>query len=143
MSDLFHSRVRPFSISNQLSAAELVERMAGTAFQARNLAQAAHIWDGMLRDDVTIFLGLAGAMVPAGMRPVITYLIENRLIDCLVSTGANLFHDLYECLGKRHWQGSPEATTWSWGGAASTASTTSWRPRRTSPSARSSSSTSR
>ena len=41
------------------------------------------------------------------MRPVLTYLIENRLIDCLVSTGANLFHDLYECLGHRHWQGRP------------------------------------
>ena len=109
MSDLFHSRVRPFSITNQLSAAEMVERMAGTAFQARNVAQAVQIWDRMLRDEVTIFLGLAGAMVPAGMRPVITYLIENRLDDCLVSTGANLFHDVYETLGKPHWQGSPES----------------------------------
>ena len=108
MSDLFHSRVRPFSITNQLSAAEMVERMAGTAFQARYLAQAVHIWDRMLRDEVTIFFGLAGAMVPAGMRPVITYLIEHRLIDCLVSTGANLFHDVYETLGKPHWQGSAE-----------------------------------
>jgi deoxyhypusine synthase len=108
VNDLFHSRVRPFSITNQLSASEMVERMAGTAFQARNLAQAVHIWDRMLRDEVTIFFGLAGAMVPAGMRPVITYLIENRLIDCLVSTGANLFHDVYETLGKPHWQGSPE-----------------------------------
>jgi len=107
--DLFHSRVRPFSITNQLSAAEMVDRMAGTAFQARNLAQAVQIWDRMLRDDVTIFFGLAGAMVPAGMRPVIVYLIENRLIDCLVSTGANLIHDVYETLGKPHWQGSPES----------------------------------
>ena len=108
MSDLFHSRVRPFSITNQSSAAQIVERMAGTAFQARNLAQAAQAWDRMLRDEVTIFFGLAGALVPAGMRPVIVYLIENRLIDCLVSTGANLFHDVYETLGKPHWQGSPE-----------------------------------
>ena len=108
MSDLFHSRVRPFSIANQLSASEVVERMAGTAFQARNLGLAVDIWDRMLRDQVTIFLGLAGAMVPAGMRPVFVYLIENRLIDCLVSTGANLFHDVYETLGKLHWQGSPE-----------------------------------
>jgi deoxyhypusine synthase len=108
VSDIFHSRVRPFSITNQLSAAEMVERMAGTAFQARYLAQAVRIWDRMLRDEVIIFFGLAGAMVPAGMRPVIVYLIENRLIDCLVSTGANLFHDVYETLGKPHWQGSPD-----------------------------------
>jgi deoxyhypusine synthase len=108
VSNLFHSRVRPFSISNQLSAAQIVERMAGTAFQARYLAQAVQVWDRMLRDEVTIFFGLAGAMVPAGMRSVVVYLIENRLIDCLVSTGANLFHDVYETLGKPHWQGSAE-----------------------------------
>src|SRR4030042_3970846 len=107
MDDPFPVSVTPFAVSERASAAELVERMAGTAFQARNLGQAAHIWDAMLRDEVTIFLGLAGAMVPGGMRPVITYLIENRLIDCLVSTGANLFHDLYESLGHRHWQGRP------------------------------------
>jgi len=80
--------------------------MGGTSFQARNLARGREIWSQMLRDEVTIFLGLAGAMVPAGMRQVIVYLIENRLIDCLVSTGANLFHDLHESLGRSHWKGS-------------------------------------
>jgi deoxyhypusine synthase len=92
-----------------MTAGELLKRMGGTAFQARNLAQAAHIWSRMLEDDVVIMLGLAGAMVPAGMRKVIVYMLENRLIDCLVSTGANLFHDVYETLGKPHYQGSPES----------------------------------
>ena len=58
----------------------------------------------MLRDEATVFMGLAGAMVPAGMRPLIVYLIENRLIDVLVSTGANLYHDVYETLGHPHFQ---------------------------------------
>jgi deoxyhypusine synthase len=83
----------------------MVERMAGTSFQARNLARGVEIWSQMLTGERTIFLGLAGAMVPAGMRQIIVYLIENRLIDCLVSTGANLFHDLHESLGRSHWQG--------------------------------------
>ena len=59
----------------------------------------------MLRDEATIFFGLAGAMVPAGMRPLAVYLIENRLIDVIVSTGANLYHDVYETLGFEHAQG--------------------------------------
>ena len=66
MDDPFPVSVTPFPVSERVSAAELVERMAGTAFQARNLAQAAHIWDAMLREEVTIFLGLAGAWCPAG-----------------------------------------------------------------------------
>jgi deoxyhypusine synthase len=40
------------------------------------------------------------------MRKIIVHLIKSRYIDCLVSTGANLFHDIHETLGRRHWQGS-------------------------------------
>jgi len=63
----------------------------------------------MLEDKVTIFFGLAGAMIPSGMRNVLVYLIENRYIDCIVSTGANLFHDLHETLGRFHYQGDVAA----------------------------------
>ncbi|MDO8615157.1 MAG: deoxyhypusine synthase family protein [Dehalococcoidia bacterium] len=100
--------IHPFPIGEQTTTAETVGRMADTAFQARNLGQAARIWDAALRDEATIFFGLAGAMVPAGMRPVIVYLIENRLIDVIVSTGANLYHDVYESLGFSHAAGDPE-----------------------------------
>ncbi len=105
----FHAPVTPFRISRGCSIPELVARMGGTSFQARNLARGVEIWSQMLEGEVTIFLGLAGAMVPAGMRQVMAYLIENRLIDCLVSTAANLFHDLHESLGRSHWQGSTSA----------------------------------
>ena len=109
MDEHLHTPVVPFSISQSCTVSELVAKMAGTSFQARNLAHGAEIWSQMLRDEVTIFFGLAGAMIPAGMRKVMVYLIENRLIDCLVSTGANLFHDLHETLGRFHYQGNPRA----------------------------------
>lgn len=99
--------VIPVKIDENSTVADILTAMGSTAFQARNLATAVDVWGNMLRGKVTIFLGLAGAMVPAGMRKVITYLIENRLIDCLVSTGANLFHDMHESLGKYHFQGNP------------------------------------
>jgi deoxyhypusine synthase len=41
------------------------------------------------------------------MRRLLVYLIKNRLIDCLVSTGATFFHDLHESLGRLHFQCSP------------------------------------
>jgi len=101
-------RLRPFTVSDKASAADVVQRMGETAFQARNVGVAAEVWEAMLRDEATVFFGLAGAMVPAGMRPLIVYLIENRLIDVIVSTGANLYHDVYESLGFEHAQGDPE-----------------------------------
>lgn len=97
--------VQPIKVKAHQEISALLQDMGKTAFQGKNLALALQIWAEMLQERVTIFLGLAGALIPAGMRQVIVYLIQNRFIDCLVSTGANLFHDLHESLGKRHWQG--------------------------------------
>lgn len=86
--------------------ADLVEDMSKMGFQGGQLGSSLKIWKRMMEEDVTIFLGLAGAMVPAGLGEFIAYLIRERRIDCLVSTGANLFHDLCEGLGIVHYQGS-------------------------------------
>ncbi len=55
-----------------------------------------------------IFFGLSGAMIPGGMRKVIRDMIEMRLIDVIVSTGANIFHDIFESFGYRHYVGFEE-----------------------------------
>lgn len=99
---------QPLSIDRRKNVAALLEKMQGISFQGRNLATAFQIWKRMLNKRVMIMMGMAGAMVPAGMRRLIVYLIKNRLIDCLVSTGANFFHDLHETLGRFHYQSSPQ-----------------------------------
>jgi deoxyhypusine synthase len=61
----------------------------------------------MLRDKkCTVFLGLAGAVVPAGMRTLLADMIRGHLIDVLVTTGANMVHDTVEALGGHHYKGS-------------------------------------
>src|SRR5258708_30384206 len=50
---------------------------------------------------------MAGALSAGGLRMIVAYLIANRYIDCLVSTGANLYHDLHETRGRHHYLGSP------------------------------------
>jgi deoxyhypusine synthase len=101
--------VTTYKINDKTTACEVLDMMYGTSFQARSLGKAFKIWQNALRDETVIFFGLAGAMVPAGLRDVIVYLIKNRLIDVLVSTGANLFHDLFEILGGVHYKCSPDA----------------------------------
>ncbi len=99
--------VEPFAIQPDLSADEVLARMERISFQGRNLATARRIWEKMLGDDCTIFLGMAGALTAGGLRLIVAHLIAGRYIDCLVSTGANLYHDLHETRGRRHYQGSP------------------------------------
>jgi len=99
--------VEPYRIEKGLGADDVLARMERISFQGRNLAAAGRIWHRMLGADVTIFLGTAGALAAGGLRLVIAHLIEHRYVDCLVSTGANLYHDLHETRGRRHFLGSP------------------------------------
>jgi len=97
----------PLEVWPECSVSELAEGMLGTGFQGRKLAETIEVWARMLRKrDIVIWLGLAGALIPAGMRRVISYLIKRRMIDVLVSTGANLYHDAYEAKGKKHYVGT-------------------------------------
>jgi deoxyhypusine synthase len=99
--------VEPFLVLPDAAAGDLLARMERISFQGRNLAIARRIWEKMLGDDCTIFLGMAGALSAGGLRMVVAYLLANRYIDCLVSTGANLYHDLHETRGRHHYIGSP------------------------------------
>src|ERR1700730_14209812 len=101
--------IEPFTVEAGLTADEILTRMERISFQGRNLAIAQRVWHKMLEDDVTIFLGMAGALSAGGLRLVVAHLIANRYVDCLVSTGANLYHDLHETRGQSHYIGSPQA----------------------------------
>ena len=101
--------IEPFAVEEGLTAEALLARMERISFQGRNLATAHRVWQKMLEDDVTIFLGMAGALSAGGLRLIVAHLILNRYVDCLVSTGANLYHDLHETRGQHHYVGSPHA----------------------------------
>src|SRR6266446_6655801 len=101
--------IEPFVVEAGLTADQIVTRMERISFQGRNLATAHRVWQKMLEDDVTIFLGMAGALSAGGLRLIVAHLIQHRYIDCLVSTGANLYHDLHESRGQHHYLGSPHA----------------------------------
>src|SRR6478672_3609575 len=101
--------IEPFVVEPGLTADELLSRMERISFQGRNLAIAHRVWQKMLADDVTIFFGVAGALSAGGLRMVIAHLISTRKVDCLVSTGANLYHDLHETRGRHHYIGSAHA----------------------------------
>ncbi len=98
--------VRPIDVKKAESLVDLVRAFEHTSFQSRNVFKCFEIFRQMLADPrCIIFLGLSGAMIPGGMRRVIRDMIELKLIDVIVSTGANIFHDLFESLGYQHYVG--------------------------------------
>jgi deoxyhypusine synthase len=105
--NLLREPTRPIEIAPGMTCSELLERLEGCSFQGRQLARAARVWSEALDEDILVWLGLAGAMVPAGMRRLVCTLMEEGLVDVIVSTGANLYHDYFETIGHVHHIGSP------------------------------------
>lgn len=105
---LLATEVRHFDMS-EFNFIHLIEGMKDTAFQARNLARAAQIYHAMLEDkNCGIILCLAGSLVSAGLKKIIIDMINNNMVDAIVSTGANIVdQDFFEGLGFKHYQGSP------------------------------------
>ena len=60
--------IEPFAVEPEMTADQVLARMERISFQGRNLATAYRIWQRMLQDDVTIFLGMAGALSAGGLR---------------------------------------------------------------------------
>ena len=74
---------------------------------AGRLGKAAKIVKEMFNDkNYTVFLTLAGALVPGGLRKIISKLIAEKHVHVLVSTGANMVHDMVEALNFKHFIGS-------------------------------------
>jgi len=80
------------------------------AFNAARIGEACRIFtDKMLlpEHDTTIALTMAGALTPAGLGGCVVELMNRGLVDFIVSTGANLYHDLHYALNFTLHRGSP------------------------------------
>jgi deoxyhypusine synthase len=102
--------MRPVQVDRDRSVAGLLEKMEGAGLGARQLAEAHRIWLDMLGDNTTVIVAASGALIPAGMRRLLAYVIKNRFVDVLVCSGPMLFHDLHETLGRHHYQAHPSMT---------------------------------
>jgi len=101
-------RLLPGSVRNGIGAADLID----TAFKAYNggrLAEACRLYTNkMLAEDGTVGMSLTGALTPAGLgKSCLIPLIEAGFVDWIISTGANLYHDLHFGLGMELFAGSP------------------------------------
>lgn len=99
--------ITQLQINDNMTVGQLVEQFSSMSIQARNLGTAAHIWENMLKDPErpTIFLGLTGPLIAAGLRNVITGLIRNHMVDVIVSTGAIVYQDFLYAIGGQHYRG--------------------------------------
>lgn len=101
-------KIAPAALRPGMGVRELVDN-AFLAYNGARLREACRLYvEKMLEPDVTIGMALSGALTPAGLgRSCIIPLIKSGMVDWIVSTGANLYHDTHFALGKELHASSP------------------------------------
>ena len=93
---------------SSFDARPIIDSMSKMSFVSRETANAAKIYNNMLKDkNCTIFLTLAGSTSAAGCMKLYADLVKNNMVDAIVATGASIIDmDFFEALGFKHYQGS-------------------------------------
>lgn len=95
--DYLQKKIIPFDVKSIKNVEDCLVKLQNCGFQGRNLGIALEILYKMTSNsEILTVLTLSGAMVPAGMGEIICTLIEYKLIDVIISTGANIIHDLVD-----------------------------------------------
>ena len=102
-------RIAPRRIDGSESAADLIDHTF-LAYNAARLREACQLFtQKMLAKDVTVGMTLTGALTPAGLgMAAIIPLLESGMVDWIISTGANLYHDAHFGLGLAMHRGNPQ-----------------------------------
>jgi deoxyhypusine synthase len=99
-------RVLPTPISKDTDIASVIDNM--DAYNGGRLRAACQLMrDKYSQEDVTVGLSIAGALTPAGLGPsTIIPLMNHGFVDWMVSTGANMYHDMHFALNMPLFRGS-------------------------------------
>ncbi len=108
MSRLPSNKISPVPITAEISVVDLIDNY----FTAYNSARLREICQLLSREvfqaSVTVGVSLSGAMTPAGFGvSALAPLIRHGAIDWMISTGANLYHDMHYGLGFELYKGNP------------------------------------
>ena len=103
-------KIAPPPLHAGMSVRELVDS-SFLAYNSARLREACRLFvEKMLEPNVTVGLSVSGALTPAGIgQSCLIPLIKSGMVDWIISTGANLYHDSHFPLGKALHMGNPFA----------------------------------
>lgn len=87
--------IKPLHFKQNMNSADIIENYEKSCFEARNVASGARLFEVMINDNDTIWLGIAGAVIVGGLGGYVIDLMKKGFIDAICSTGAQVYHDLH------------------------------------------------
>lgn len=99
-------KVNQINVTNDMKVSDLIIQFDESGvLGAGRVARACNILTDMIQDeDMKVFMSLGGPLIPGGMRNIVTKMINEGHVDLIVSSGANITHDLVEAFGGSHYR---------------------------------------
>ena len=99
-------KVNQINVTNDMKISDLISQFDESGvLGAGRVARACNILTDMIQDeDMKVFMSLGGPLIPGGMRNIVTKMIKEGHVDLIVSSGANITHDLVEAFGGSHYR---------------------------------------
>ncbi len=91
--------VRGYDFNLGVNYSRLMESFETTGFQASHLSKAIEITNKMVLDGAFVFLGYTSNMVSSGLRDIISFLVQHKKVNVLVTTCGGIEEDIIKCLG--------------------------------------------
>ena len=99
-------KVNQIDVSSDMNVSDLIDQFNESGvLGAGRVGRACNLLADMIQDeDMSVFLSLGGPLIPGGMRNIISNMIREGHVNLIVSSGANITHDLVEAFGGSHYR---------------------------------------
>lgn len=99
-------KVNQINVTSDMKIVDLIDQFDKSGvLGAGRVGKACNILTEMIDDeDMKVFMSLGGPLIPGGMRNIVSQMIKNGHVDLIVSSGANITHDLLEAFGGSHYR---------------------------------------
>lgn len=94
--------IQGYDFEKKFNYKEFLESYRQIGFQGSNLGAAISIFEEIIEKKIPIFISFTGNMISSGNRELITYLVKNKLVEGIVTTGAAIEEDIIKCIKPFH-----------------------------------------
>ena len=100
------NKVNHINVKNDMKVSQLIDQFdkSGVLGSGRVARASSILADMISNEDMNVFMSLGGPLIPGGLRNIVSKMVREGHVNLIISSGANITHDLLEAFGGGHYR---------------------------------------